>query len=277
MLYSIAKLPPETQARIRADYMTRTTSMWHTLPRAMLGTSAKIEKSRGVGVLGAIMYLAPADAATPRGTTLCPYADKAGCKAGCLNTAGRGRYDITQLSRIRKTLAIQQYESQAHAILDADIVRHAFKARALGLVPAIRLNGTSDLDFTPVIARHPDVQFYDYTKVFTRVDRPIPDNYHLTLSYSEANPGYAKNILARVWDHGGTVQPKANAAVVFRDAETVAKVRQHGWKGFTPDKIIDGDTHDARFLDSGPGYIVALTAKGKAKQDQSGFVVDVTP
>ena len=37
--------------------------------------------------------------------------------------------------------------------------------------------------------------------------------------------------------------------------------------------VIDGDEHDARFTDAGPGVIIGLTAKGKAKHDASGFVV----
>jgi hypothetical protein len=36
--------------------------------------------------------------------------------------------------------------------------------------------------------------------------------------------------------------------------------------------VINGDEHDARFLDP-VGCIVGLKAKGKAKKDMSGFVV----
>ena len=76
-------------------------------------------------------------------------------------------------------------------------------------------------------------------------------------------------------------------AVVFRDAETVRTVREQGWtikiqsrgstteKYIPPERIIDGDEHDARFLDPGPSYVVALTAKGRAKTDTSGFVIDI--
>jgi hypothetical protein len=42
------------------------------------------------------------------------------------------------------------------------------------------------------------------------------------------------------------------------------------WKGF---KVIDGDKTDERFLDE-KGVVVGLKAKGDAKKDQSGFVVD---
>jgi hypothetical protein len=40
--------------------------------------------------------------------------------------------------------------------------------------------------------------------------------------------------------------------------------------------VIDGDTHDARFLDP-HGAVVALTAKGLAQQDRTGFTVHVCP
>ena len=36
--------------------------------------------------------------------------------------------------------------------------------------------------------------------------------------------------------------------------------------------VIDGDAHDARFLDTA-GSIVGLKAKGSAKSDLSGFVI----
>ena len=39
-----------------------------------------------------------------------------------------------------------------------------------------------------------------------------------------------------------------------------------------PYLVIDGDVHDARYLDRGPA-IVALRAKGDAIGDTSGFVV----
>ena len=39
-------------------------------------------------------------------------------------------------------------------------------------------------------------------------------------------------------------------------------------------KVIDGDEHDMRFLDE-PNVVVGLKAKGKAKKDSSGFVIDL--
>ena len=45
--------------------------------------------------------------------------------------------------------------------------------------------------------------------------------------------------------------------------------RPEQWYGWP---VINGDEHDLRFLDP-EGVIVGLTAKGRAKQDKTGFVV----
>ena len=57
-----------------------------------------------------------------------------------------------------------------------------------------------------------------------------------------------------------------NAAVVYRTA-----YHKTTWQGYP---VVDGDSDDLRFLDPKGGHIVALYAKGKAKKDTSGFVVD---
>ena len=57
-----------------------------------------------------------------------------------------------------------------------------------------------------------------------------------------------------------------NVATVFRKAFN-AKT----WQGLP---VVDGDADDLRILDPKGGHIVALYAKGKAKKDTSGFVVD---
>ena len=105
---------------------------------------------------------------------------------------------------------------------------------------------------------HKDVQFYDYTKVIKRAYMELPANYHITLSYSEADMDYADKVHQAVLDTG------VNMAVVFRDElpETFRGLR-----------VIDGDKDDLRFLDP-KGVVVGLKAKGRAKHDDSGFVID---
>ena len=136
------------------------------------------------------------------------------------------------------------------------------KAKRDGLIPAIRLNGTSDVIWEKqtfqgrtLFDLFPDVQFYDYTKIWTRFNRTLPDNYHLTFSRSESNEDKVDWIIAN--------HPRVNVAVVFSgDLPKKYKGR----------KVIDADQHDLRFLDKS-GVICGLKAKGNGKKDKSGFVV----
>ena len=103
----------------------------------------------------------------------------------------------------------------------------------------------------------PNVQWYDYTKIPNRKVDHL-DNYHLTWSYSAANPKYEQ-----YFDEAIQNMP---VAVVFR-----TPYPHETWKGY---KVVDGDKDDLRFLDPKQS-IVALYAKGRARKDQSGFVVDL--
>jgi hypothetical protein len=228
-------------------------------------SSSKIEKSNNtdLGYLTAIMYLAPASLA---GVNVCNHSS-AGCRSVCLNTAGRGRFDNVQQARIRRTVLFFYNRSEYDAQLEKEIFAHVRKAKRLNLIPAVRLNGTSDIPFervpflgsVNVMEHFPDVTFYDYTK-YPYTARPtakLPSNYHLTFSRSETPYSYSVGA-----DIGENLEHGRNVAVVFH------KVPAH-YHGVT---VIDGDAHDMRFLDP-VGVIVGLKAKGKAKKDSSGFVV----
>lgn len=221
----------------------------------------------------AIMYLLPADSV--EGVNLCPMAVTAGCKAGCLVSAGRGRFTSVHAARERKTKLYRDNRERFLATLVRDIERFEAHCNRHGVKPAIRLNGTSDIQFErghhvtragkvypSIMHAFPNVQFYDYTKNYGRVYRALPANYHLTLSYSEANEAYAAAILKAVKDTG------TNMAVVYRTKAHV-QARVNGMAN-----VIDGDVTDLRFTDDVTGGIVALYAKGMAKHDDSGFVID---
>lgn len=226
-----------------------------------IGNNAKTIKSDAGGeYLTAILYLAPAD--TVAGVNLCPMANLASCKAACLYKAGRGAFNSTQKARIKKTEAFRDDRDQFMRDLAADILTARRKAQKLGVRLAVRLNGTSDIawenipvpntvfSYRNIMDIFPDVQFYDYTKL---PGRKVPINYHLTVSYSGANPAYAKKAAATAH----------NLAVVFGGElpET-----------FLGRPVIDGDANDLRFLDP-LNVVVGLTAKGPAKSDRSGFVI----
>lgn len=229
--------------------------------------STKASKAIGTNYLNAILYLAPADQVD--GINLCPMAERAGCKKACLNTAGRGAFNSTQHAREEKTKLYRDSPDLFWRLLEADIARLEKKAARKGKKLAVRINGTSDIVVEKkrpqIFAKFPGVRFYDYTKVTGRDVSHIP-NYSLTLSYSEASMSYADQTLDHVQDHGN------NFAAVFRGDTLPAKFRGY--------RVIDGDKTDLRFLDPvatkrrNP-VCVGLLAKGKAKQDTSGFVVDM--
>ena len=156
------------------------------------------------------------------------------------------------------------------AMLRLELSRLVHDARRLGLQPAVRLNGTSDIPWEYVapklFSEFTEIQFFDYTKVVSRMSRFLgipdgrtlwPQNYHLTFSASAANREESRRILTA----GG------NLAVVFWP-----QLPDCFWER----PVVDGDRHDARFLDE-PGVVVGLLAKGLARSDSSGFTVNVSP
>ena len=221
--------------------------------------NSKTVKGEKMGWLTGILYLAPACIS---GTNVCPNSDTA-CRASCLYSAGRGAFSNVQQARIRKTKELFSNNEAFIAQLNKDIDALAAKAKKLGMKPAVRLNGTSDLPWfwngtSGIMDAHRDVQFYDYTKVAPRLTSKLPKNYHLTFSRSSNNHEACLVALSRGF----------NVAVVFDKVPVGIKL----WCS----KVVDGDLSDLRFLDVKKGrkpVIVGLKAKGKARQDKSSFVI----
>ena len=241
------------------------------------GNNAKTIKGDGEsGYVTAILYLKPFKSIFDgKAFNTCPNAGIAGCATACLYSAGRGRMSNVQAGRTNKTEWFYKNRTDFLATLANDIARFIRKAEKDGLTPCIRLNGTSDIRFESIpvdydgvtydsiFAAFPDVQFYDYTKLANR--KNLPSNYNLTFSYSEANPAY-KPMIERAMANG------LNIAVVFRD-------ESHIPAEFLGLPVVNGDKDDLRFLDQskangGIQSIVALYAKGQAKTDHSGFVIN---
>ena len=152
----------------------------------LLGTASyKTQKGEKKGYLTGILYMSPADMS---GRNVCPWASE-GCKTACLNAAGRGGMNTVQKGRMRKTNLFFENRKQFLADLYSDIRAIVRKAERENMIPAIRLNGTSDLPWEKIapqlFADFPDVQFYDYTKAIHRLRPDLPTNYHLTFSRSE--------------------------------------------------------------------------------------------
>ena len=224
-----------------------------------VSNDAKTIKGEKRGYLTGILYLAPA---TESGVlNACPHASE-GCKLACLFTAGRGTFDSVRKARISKTIAFKRDRAAFMSDLTTDIRALIKKAHKLGLKPAVRLNGTSDLPWhripvngaANIMELFPDVPFYDYTPNPTRIFETLPANYTLTFSRKEDNHAIAQAV----------AKSGANVAVVFASKTLPAT--------YFGRPVFNGDASDLRFLDP-RGVIVGLSAKGRAKRDTSGFVV----
>jgi hypothetical protein len=225
----------------------------------LLSTSNyKTQKGEKLGVLTGILSLAPANIS---GYEVCPRRS-AGCTKSCLYTAGHGAFSTVQKARIERTkLFFEKREVFLH-LLRQDIKAITRKATRDKMIPAIRLNGTSDIEWTRfgLMDEFSDVQFYDYTKVLNRLEKDIPKNYHITFSKNEQNEAECEIAL-----NLGT-----NVAVVFNTKK--GEQLPTTWKDFP---VHDGDSSDVRFLDP-KGYVIGLRAKGQAKKDETGFVIKTT-
>lgn len=241
-------------------------------------SNPKVAKNgKVVDVLTAPLHLAPFNLS---GFQVCPQAS-AGCAASCLHTAGNPAYMAGKdASRKDKTVAYFKERDAFLALLVFEIAAHVRKAERLGMTAGVRLNATSDLPWErrtvtidglslPIMGIFPQVQFYDYTKVTKRAlahaEGRMPRNYHLTFSRTEDNDD----------DVNAVLQAGGNVAMVFAPSSYKRALRDGSMQtgfGF-PISVVDGDAHDFRPADP-DGCVVALKAKGDARGDTSGFVVD---
>ena len=207
-----------------------------------------------------ILHFAPASLS---GWNVCNFSS-AGCRFSCLNLAGRGgigapEINSIQLARIARTTSFFKERDKFYYDLYKDLELLEKQADKLGLPAAARLNGTSDVPWERVkpelFFEFSQIQFYDYTKYSNRLD--LPDNYHLTFSLSETNKAQALAVL----DRGQNIAAVFN---VKKDAPLPAEC----W-GYP---VHDADLDDERLLD--PFGIAGLRAKGPAKKDYSGFVLN---
>jgi hypothetical protein len=236
-----------------------------------INQDSKTIKGLEKGYLTGIMYLAPH---TLGGKNICPFAKAAGCIDACLNTAGRGIFNNVQKARLNRTKLF-------HSDINAFMLKLAIEIEALektaiknGLIPVIRLNGLSDINWenirfdyefihnkirsVTIFELFPDIQFYDYTKNPNRDN--LPKNYDLTFSYSN-KPEFQKfNEIA--------IKKGMRLSAVFSDKNLPAY--------FMGLPVLNGDESDLTFL-APKNSILGLYAKGKAKKDTGGFIIKTIP
>ena len=253
----------------------------------------KTSKGTKEGYITAIIYMAPASLS---GRNVCSFSTS-GCRAVCLNMAGRGQFNYIQQSRLNRTRYFLNERTDFLNNLVLRISNFVAYADKKNLIPVIRLNGTSDIPYENIRIKLDDllqykklnnakhkkvftafiqkkqiksalnimdifkhVQFYDYTKYpLERRPKAISQpNYDLTFSRAENNEGYALEYMRTY---------SGRASFVFSGA--LPKT----YKGF---KVIDADKTDLRFLEP-KNVITGLVFKGSKKTlkegIKSGFVI----
>lgn len=232
-------------------------------------TNAKTIKNKRPS---AIMYLAPHTQNSKR-INVCANASK-GCAAACLYSKGRGKFNSVQTARMNKTERFLNDKQKFSEELLKELIKLNKKAEKIGEEIAIRLNGTSDLDFIGIIKRRCNVDvlieltnlvFYDYTKILGKVKKykDYSHRYKITFSKSEENTQECMEALSI----GSPV------SVVFNRKKGEKLPTE--WNGH---KVLDGDESDDLMLDNDGAYIIGLRFKGsKAEMNEaieSGFVVE---
>jgi len=234
----------------------------------MVNNSTKHEKAFKYDELVYTLYLAPAKSS---GYEVCPMRTEF-CTKLCLNESGRNKMDTKKNtinnSRIKKTkMFFEDREFFVRWMID-EIKNSKKKSKLLGYSFSVRLNNTSDIspemfwikqdDGTTknILQLFPDVQFYDYTKVPSRINLTKKyKNYDLTFSYSGHNLNECHTMLNN----------NIRVAVVFN------KVPTEFWNR----KVIDGDLYDMRYKDK-KNVIVGLKYKRvRNKLTKNKFVIQL--
>jgi hypothetical protein len=217
-----------------------------------LGGTTKSVKHRKAGKFGELtysLYLAPAKTS---GYEVCP-GRTAECTKLCLNESGmntmtrKDKGEFINDSRITKTKLFFEQPEFFMDWLIFEIKAAQRKAIRMTYAFSIRINNTSDIspeDFqlngVNILQMFPEVQFYDYTKVASRVDlMKIYNNYDVTFSYTGYNLTACQEMLLN----------KIRVAVVFKNVP----------ENFMGYPVVDGDENDLRYRDE--AVIIGLKYK----------------
>lgn len=259
-MFLATQLTYKSQAQARKDLqvaylggVAHSTKLMHSLTEKKIATYG--------------IYLAPADLS---GYNVCQNSSM--CREHCLFGSGHTMMDILSgklrnvQSRIRKTQLFKQNPEYFMRWMIAEIKQHKAKAAKDGYEFSVRLNCTSDismadfnLDGVNICDIFPDVQFYDYTKVYSHIENTnLHSNYDLTFSYNGVNWGQCEKALRN----------NVRVAVVFEDKLP---------KTYRGVEVIDGDKYDARYYDA-KNVIVGLKFKMTASSIKNKkFTMPKTP
>ena len=233
----------------------------YTRPKNLLSKGTSNTKTAKNSLKTYILYLAPYNQ-NSKGINICPKASK-GCAAACLFTAGRGRFDNVKNARINRTEYFLADKERFCLQLAGELIKINKAAIKKGELVAIRLNGTSDLDFIYLLQKYAQLDpfslknlvYYDYTKILGKVKK-YKDQPRYVLTFSRAEDNHSEAIEA--------LELGANVSAVFN-----GDLPFNYWGA----PVVDGDKSDIVMLYN-RGAVLGLKAKGQAKKDTSGFVIN---
>ena len=224
------------------DYLNR--------PMSLLTTnSTKTLKGEKKGITTAILYLQPAGKVSA--VTLCAGAKMAGCEKPCLISSGQLGMTAGQKAATKRTILYVMRNKEFIAQLQHEVSKLSSKHRDS---LAVRLNGTSDIDWTQFIASNPDVTFYDYSKLAKRITENKLANYDLTFSGSAYSAASIRATQA-------AIKSGARVVLAFNTKEAKGEYSR-------PAELADFDETDLRFFDK-KGIIGALKRKGSNKAERA--------
>jgi len=261
---------------------------WSKLPK-LIGQNTKMKKDvirnldldNDLEIWG--LSLAPANVS---GFNTCSQFSTA-CANVCLMFTGMGaKFMIASdgqhkvaIARIIRTILWFKFRDQFKAKLLREIENKAKLLKSKNIDMAFRPNVFSEIKFEKLfpelfsLCAKFNISVYDYVKDIKRItDNPIA-NYSMTFSLSENNALFIPTALK----HG------CNIAVVTDIP--LNKNKDKSYKFTAPKTLtiggvtlntIDGDQHDARFMDKIDNAFVVLRGKGQIiRQDKTGFMHSV--
>lgn len=230
-----------------------------------INSSAKIVKGKKENFDTLVLYLS---ASKNAGIDICKSAC-AQCRALCLVASGRAEMESGRdpskrkiaIARVIKTWLVVFNPLVAKKLIQSEIEKESKRSARIGNQFAIRLNGTSDLDFSEIIRANPEKTFYDYTKRnLDSIERF--ENYSLTYSYANFSS-------ARIKQYKEAHKRGINIAVAISKADFQEAIDSHS-------NAFNADSSDLRFRDktkSGYALLSVKGKKGKGAETENGFVL----
>jgi len=182
------------------------------------------------------------------------------------------------IARIIRTILWFKYRDQFKAKLLREIELKQKLLAKKNISMAFRPNVFSEVKFEKLfpelfdLCKSLNIQVYDYVKDINRiVENPYKDFYSMTFSLSENNALFIPTALK----HGSNIaivtdiptnKAKDKKSYLYSVPETITV------DGITLDTV-DGDSHDARFLDNKKNCFVVLRGKGQEiRKDTTNFM-----